>query len=203
MIIAHVLKSGGVYAPEHVVSLRTQIRWFMPDVPIVCLSDIDFQIEDVRRVPLTHGWPGWWSKLELFRPGVFGKQRVVYLDLDTWVRRDLAPLAEIPGAFCALRDFYRPDGLGSGVMVFDPLEAVELYIRFAFDAEAQMRKHKRGGDQAFIEQYRIWTAARIQDHAAGVYSYKVHCKEGVPADARLVCFHGRPKPWEVAHVAAA
>lgn len=203
MIVALVLKSGGEYRPEHVQSLRNQIRTFMPDVEIVCLSDIDFQIEDVRREPLRHDWPGWWSKLELFRPGVFGKQRVVYLDLDTWVRGDLTPLAAIPGTFATLRDFYRPDGLGSGVMVFDPLEAVELYIRFAFDAESHMRQHKRGGDQAFIETFRIWTASRIQDHVSGVYSYKADCLEGVPADARLVCFHGRPKPWEVADVAAA
>jgi len=27
-------------------------------------------------------------------------------------------------------------------------------------------------------------------------SYKVHCRAGVPAGARVVCFHGRPKPWD-------
>lgn len=203
MIIACVLKSGGEYLAEHVRDLRDQILSHAPDADIVCLTDMDFDLHFVRRVPLTHGWPGWWSKIELFRPGVFGKQRVIYLDLDTWVRGDLAPLADIPGAFCALRDFYRPDGLGSGVMVFDPLEAVELYIRFAFDAERLMRRHARGGDQAFIEQHRIWTATRIQDHTRGVYSFKVDCRGGVPRDASLVCFHGRPKPWEVADVAVA
>nr|WP_145924153.1 hypothetical protein [Halomonas elongata] len=43
--------------------------------------------------PLAHGWPGWWSKLELFRP--HGGD-LLYLDLDTVVRGDLQPLIDAP-----------------------------------------------------------------------------------------------------------
>ena len=28
-------------------------------------------------------------------------------------------------------------------------------------------------------------------------SYKYHCGDGLPDDARVVCFHGRPKPADV------
>ncbi len=35
----------------------------------VCLSDVDVPCE---RIFLKHGWPGWWSKVELFSEVVLG-----------------------------------------------------------------------------------------------------------------------------------
>src|SRR5690606_19762695 len=30
-----------------------------------------------------------------------------------------------------------------------------------------------------------------------IRSYKVHCHDGVPAGTGVVCFHGKPRPWQV------
>ena len=51
------------------------------------------------------------------------------------------------------------------------------------------------GDQNLIRmwlksQQRGWV--KVQDQELGVYSYKVHCENGLPKDARVVCFHGKP-----------
>jgi hypothetical protein len=34
-------------------------------------------------------------------------------------------------------------------------------------------------------------------HPGEFVSYKTHCTKGVPDGARVVCFHGRPRPHEV------
>ena len=108
MIVACVLKSGGEYEVKHVMALRDQILSHSPDADIVCLSDVDFTLHFVRRVPLTHGWPGWWSKLELFRPGALPVgERVLYLDLDTTIVGPIDDLLARPEPFLALADFYR------------------------------------------------------------------------------------------------
>jgi hypothetical protein len=51
------------------------------------------------------------------------------------------------------------------------------------------------GDQGFLHEH-IGDAAKWQD-TEPVYSYKVHCKGKLPADAKVVCFHGKPRPWTV------
>lgn len=202
-MIACVLKSGGIYRPEHVQRLAAQMRAAAPSEPFVCLSDVS--VDGVTVMPLIHGWPGWWSKAELFRPDVFpAGERVLFADLDTLVVGDLADLLARREAFLALGDFYRRPplqegrGLGSGLMRWTAGDQTELYVRFCVDAQNLMRRYARGGDQAFIERHRIEQVTFWEDVVPGqVVSYKVHCRQGVPASARVVCFHGTPKPWEI------
>jgi len=82
LTVACVLRSGGKFDSEYVRKLRDGVLRFA-NVPhrFVCLSDVDVPCE---RIPLEHNWPGWWSKIELFRPGVI-KAPMLYLDLDTIV----------------------------------------------------------------------------------------------------------------------
>jgi len=39
----------------------------------------------------------------------------------------------------------------------------------------------------------------VQDKISGIYSYKHHCRQQrkLPADARAILFHGRPRPSQV------
>jgi hypothetical protein len=57
----------------------------------VCLSNVCVPCE---RIPLTEGWPGWWSKLELFKHDL--GERVLYLDLDVLVTGSLDELVNFP-----------------------------------------------------------------------------------------------------------
>ena len=63
-----VLKSGGVYDIEWVRKLRDGVsRNLSQEHRFVCLSDVPVPC---RRIPIEHHWPGWWSKIEMFKPGL-------------------------------------------------------------------------------------------------------------------------------------
>lgn len=190
MIVASVLRSGGEYGPEHVAALARDVRRHLPGVRFVCFSDVPVPCE---RVALASDWPGWWAKMEVFGPALPG--RVLYLDLDTVVRGSLADLAAVKD-LTLLRDFYRPRGLGSGLMMLPAAARDQAYRAFIRAPEHFMARHRKGGDQAFLERLWLRTAHRWQDRCPGqVASYKADCRRGVPPRARVVCFHGQPRPW--------
>jgi hypothetical protein len=205
-VIACVLRTGGRYGVAQVQRLAADCaRW--ADRPVVCLSDVD--VPGVRTIPLVHDWPGWWAKLELFRPDVFpAGTRVFYADLDTTIVGPLAPLLARPDPFLAIGDFYRRPpsaaqiGLGSGLLQWTAGEQDGLYHTFAATADAVMARFAREGDQGFLERERLAGTTFWESVLPGaVVSYKVHCRQGVPPGARVVCFHGHPKPWDVPELA--
>lgn len=188
-LILTVLRAGGEYRPEHVDRIRRQCAEHAPGVEFRCLTDGD---------GLSHGWPGWWSKMEAFR--LSGP--VLYLDLDTTVRGPLQPLLDAAAAhdFIALRDFNpHMRDMGSGLMAWRG-DLRWLYQRFAAapdTAMASCQSRRWFGDQGFIDR-NIGPRAYWQDLLPGaVVSYKKHCRAGVPDGARVVCYHGKPRPWEV------
>lgn len=208
MTIACVLKLGGHYTREWVYALKRGINRHAETVlhndldgsEFVCLTD-DPGVTPLWRVPLKHGWPGWWSKLELFRPGLF-KGPVLYLDLDTLVVGDLTDLCSYTGDFAMLSDFYRPKVAQSGVMLWTPGPHTEfMYREFVagwYDNPGGHRKPKYRGDgewiHAHFQRTGVITADRIQALYPGqVVSLKVHAREGPPDGARLVCGHGNPR----------
>lgn len=187
--ILTVLRSGGEYKPEHVERLRDQCAKHS-DAGFYCLSDVPVP----GRIEMRNDWPGWWSKMEAFRlPGPW-----LYMDLDTTVRGDLDALM-MPRSFVVLRDFYRGGAnVGSGLMAWSGCMA-GLYLAFARNPAVRAEYTRRGrlGDQGFIQDFgpkpEFW-----QDVTPGaVVSWKRHCKRGIPSGARVVCFHGKPRPWEI------
>lgn len=189
---------GGEYRPRHVRALRDQVREHLPGAEFFCLSDTP--VVDVTTVPLEHNWPGWWSKMELFRPDVKGD--LLYLDLDTVVLTDITEMAEV-GKLTMLRDFYRDgtrreEGLQSSFMYLPEEDRAEVWDAFARNPARAMIENVRGGDQSFLERFYMDRAERWQDlFPRSVVSYKVHCRKGVPEGAKMICFHGRPRPWAV------
>lgn len=191
--IVTVLKSGGEYTYKHVEALR-QMCADHAGIPhdFVCLSDL--KRGDV--VPLTENWPIWWSKMEMFKlPGP-----CIYFDLDTIVCGSLEQAGELARSkpFAILRDAYRgkhnPYAMQSSVMMWSE-NIRSLYTVFAIDAPRYIKM--KGGDQAFIEDV-LRTTTYIQDELPGQFvSYKVDVRgKGVPKDARVIFFHGQPRPWE-------
>lgn len=195
--IVTVLKTGGEYLPEHVERLRVQCAQHAPDVPFACLTD-SRGVPD--GVPLVHDWPGWWSKMEALT--LSGP--VLYLDLDSTICGDLAPLldAATQHGFIALRNPYdSPSKFGSGLMGWRG-SLRHVYDRFADDPAIHMRRcttPHRHGDQGFIAETETPTAFWQDLFPGQIVSWKVECQDGVPPDARIVYFHGYPRPWEVAH----
>jgi hypothetical protein len=193
LTVACVLRKSPDYDVDYVEKLLAGVARHMREpYRFVCLSDVEVPCD---RIPLQTNWPGWWAKIELFNLA----PPVLAFDLDTIITGDLSEIAgharRTP--FTVLRDFYREKGIGSGMMAWaEPLTFV--YTKFADEPRRYMREHKGHGDQGFLEQTAI-KPDRWQDAVPDqVVSYKVHAKNGVPANARVVCFHGKPKPRELA-----
>lgn len=188
MQVATVLRSGGIYSPVWVQRLAAQVRRHH-DVEVVCLSDVD--VPGVRTIPLLHGWPGWWSKVELFRPGLFDGP-VVYFDLDTLILGTFDRLLDYRGSMAMLSDFYRPALAASGVMAWTPSVTTEaVYTRISSHDMTALRADDRW------YRLRMPNVDRIQDVAPGLcVSWKV-CGGEIPPDARVLCFHGNPKQHNV------
>lgn len=188
--ILTVLRTGGEYTKDHVERLRQQCAKHAPGTEFQCLTDLDGS--------LLHDWPGWWCKAELFRV----RGPVLYMDLDTTVCGDLAPLLEVARGrrFVALRDFNpKHRDMGSGLMAWNG-DLSFLYETFSDDPQRHMAENKSGrwlGDQGFIDRH-----VGERDHwqtilPGAVVSWKKHCQGGIPIGAKVVCFHGKPRPWEV------
>lgn len=193
-----VLRSGGPdYGPGNVEALRDSLARHS-DAPLVCFSDVPVPC---RRVPLVHRWPGWWSKLEIFRFRY--AEPVLYVDLDTVFVDDPAPLFR--ERFTMLQRLNWPAGeVGSGVMSWAG-DFSHLYRSFAANPErhiAGYRTPAKWGDQGFIRDHLGERPALFETSLAA--SYKGHCTDKgrgpfrIPhPDVRVVYFHGRPRPWEV------
>lgn len=189
--VACVLRSGGVFDAAWVDRLRRQVDEHLQPDYFECLSDTEVSC---GWLPLVHNWPGWWSKAELFRPGLFDGP-VLYFDLDSVLVKPFDPTP----LFCSdmlmmLDDFFCPQRPASGVMTWTPSETTErIYRDFAADPEAGMRT--RYGDGGFIGQFRH---DRLQRCLPGVFgSYKADRLQHGPRGFAHVSCHGRPKMHEL------
>jgi hypothetical protein len=180
LTIACVLRSGGLYTADWVAGLQANVARFAPPHRFVCLSDLPVPC---RRIPLVTGLRGWWSKIELFRPGLF-TGRVLYLDLDVLVTGDLSALCRSAGFFLAW-------GWNSSVICWDAPDT-EVFDRFTVDQVDRLQ-----GDQNWIVQCKP-DVEPFPDRL--IFSYRMHHlrEQGMPENARVIACHGRPKPHEIA-----
>lgn len=191
--MACVLRSGGEYTPEHLYQMVDKFHKHNPGVHVQCLTDMEIDHPAITPLPLKHNWPGWWSKIELFRPGLFDGP-TIYMDIDT------ATLGSIEfdyDEFTMLPAAYRPrGGINSSIMAWrEP--PTHIYEKFARNPDRWMatyRTTQRWGDQGFI---RDSLGQKPLTFGEQFRSYKAHCRRRVPAGTSVVYFHGRPKPWQV------
>ncbi|KQT43157.1 hypothetical protein ASG43_16780 [Aureimonas sp. Leaf454] len=151
-----VLKGGGRYDGAWVERLAAGARAFAPAFTrVLCLTDRELAIDGVDTVPLRHGWPGWWSKMEAFRPGLV-QGTAVLLDLDTVFAGDASALAT-PG-LAAMEDHFHTGRLSSAILRWEGDELGFLYETFAADPGRYMQAGSCGtvpnavhGDQVVID----------------------------------------------------
>lgn len=189
MQVACVLKSGPEYGPQHVEALAKTVLAHN-DVSMVCLTDIDFSCAGVKCIPLRHRFNGWWSKIELFN---LCREPTLYLDIDTVV---VGKLPGIGPRFTMLADVYRKGDFGSGVMSWQesPVHIYHKFLKNPLRYMTEYRTRKNWGDQAFIRD----SLGCVPDVFSTEFrSYKVHCKNKVPHETKVVYFHGKPRPWDV------
>lgn len=186
--IVACVKWGDMYVPEYVNILFDAVkRNTTKPIRFICFTENESGLDngiEVRGLP--SGAEGWWNKLYLFF--ALRESRVLFLDLDTLITGNIDELLNYDGDFCILRDFYRPKGYGSGVMIWN---GDHSYIWNNWELAGNPKTE--GGDQEWIETQ--LKADLLQDKFRNsIVSYKVHCINGIPDGANIICFHGQPKP---------
>lgn len=150
--------------------------------------------EGIEARLLPEGLNGWWNKLYLFKEGLFPTgERIVYLDLDTVIIGALDDIIKYDGEFAILRDFYRPGGYQSSVMAWQSGFGKSIWKNYVEENYPDVV----GGDQIWIENC-VRNAGLWQElYPNDFVSYKVHCQQSFPRSAKVIVFHGNPRPHEV------
>ena len=199
------LKWGDKYGPEYVNRLASSVRRHC-DVPVRfwCFTDdtngISPEVE-CHALPYARDLESWWNKLWLFsaESPIPKNQIVFYVDLDTLITSNITDIVcHRATNIVVLRDFYhgiaRTAGvMGSGLMSWQSGSNFDIWHEFWRDPQAAMSAIIPLGDQKWIEKITQGRRQYWQDlFPDRVVSFKVHCRRGLPQDASIVCYHGRP-----------
>jgi hypothetical protein len=159
--IVACVRTGSLYPFDYVTKLRNMVARYMPQpYTFVCLTDMPQRCERVVFVDVREmGLQDWWAKLILFEPGWRGRSQIIYLDLDTVIIGDLAPLKGVPDEFAILASPVRlagnqkyPCAYNSSVMTIGGGQCGFVWQRFDKHRAHLINKHKIYGDQAAIEE---------------------------------------------------
>lgn len=147
---------------------------------------------EVRALPETD-IRGWYNKNQLFMGNIVPDgDRIVYFDLDTVIVGSLDDIAAYDGDFAILRDFYRPNGLQSSVMLWEAGTCNYIWNQYAKAGCPEVF----GGDQAWIEEVVSAPVILQAEFPHKFVSYKKDARFGIPVDSSVVVFHGNPRPHE-------
>ena len=205
------LKWGVLYGPEYVNRLYNGIKrnCSLP-FELHCFTDDSNGIDGrVITHPLPHSDTifSWWNKIWLFSDEVpFEKdERLFYLDLDTLITGNIDYLLmDNTGGLVMLQDFYwglakSATQSASGVMAWNAKRHTHVWNSFIAEPHGAMQSVHPHGDQVFIGKALRNNISYWQDlYPNQIVSFKVHCRETLPASAKIVCFHGNPSIPEAA-----
>lgn len=205
--IATVFKTGGDFDVSYVNHIANSVKKHttVPYKFVVltdCFEGYGTNVHHV--VPFDHDFPKWWGKMELFAPGKFDTEKILYIDLDTLIVDNIDEILRYGGNFFGLRDFYAQYSLGSGFMCWRNHNArvFQLYEKFMEDPDSNM-SNNRSGDQQFIWNILSGYIEYAQDlYPKTIVSYKKDCIDSnqcvrIPDNTKVICFHGPPRPKHV------
>lgn len=185
------VKWGNKYSSDYVNRLYSMIqRNFSLDHNFICFTDNPKEINkniEIKLLPTL--LEGWYNKLYLFKEGLM-KGKVIYFDLDTIILKNIDELANYQGDLALLNDFNN-NTLATGIMIWKAEKNYKIWEKYK---EMNYPKYFNGDGQFFNDNY---DADKINSFFNGILSFKNHCKYRVPINARIVCFHGKPKNHEV------
>lgn len=210
-----VLRRGKEYTGAHVAALlEGVISWWPKKQPLRFVALTDFGINasavleansigaprgvkfEIRK--LRSSWPGWWAKMEIFSAEHDDLGDILYFDLDTMIIGPLDDIAKPRQAPVLLQDFYQPKKINTGMMYLPTGSRPDVYAGWLEMSAEYLKKLPGDGDYLDLlwrGKVGLWQSALPEQ----VVSYKVHCRQNKgqapPRDARVICFHGRPRPW--------
>ncbi len=203
------------YAPATVHTLKAMIaRHYAAPHRFVCVTDDTTGLDGVDTFPLwpdfaglknPHGLhnPSCYRRLKLFSAEArewFG-ERIVALDLDTVIVADIAPLFDRDEDFIIWgeSDFPRSQWYNGSLYYLKTGTRPQVWTAFDPKRSPKMAADAgaRGSDQGWLS-YILGPKEATWGRQDGVYSYRKHLLPlggDLPADARLVAFHGHVDPW--------
>lgn len=195
------LKAGTLYGPQYVNILADMVRRNLPaGYPgrFVCITDDPEGLDPaIDVIALPPDLERWWGKLWMFKRGLFPDgTRMAFMDLDTVIVGGLSEILAYKGQFATLRDFGGGNMLGPAVILW---EAGEFAASIWEEWDAQGRPRHPRGDQWWmtnLQQGRFPKMIdKLQDVFPGAFvSFKYDCAPMFPKGAKVVCFHGEPRP---------
>lgn len=186
---------------EYVNILYDSVRRNLPDDfegKFICLTDNPEGLtEGIITKELPKDVNGWWNKLYIFAQGILPDNELnIFLDLDTVITGALDDIVTYRGKFAMLSDFYHPNIGAGGVMMWKGnysylWENWLLAEKPEFYGNGELGFGEAGWIQKFITPDRLQTIFPKQ-----IVSYKVHAQDHIPERAKIVCFHGTPRPHD-------
>lgn len=164
------------YTPEWVDKLYRGIsRNYHEPFRFVCLTDREYEFEE--RVEQERLWTTNWPTASIQAYGI-NAERIAFMGLDTIITGNLTEIFGYGGPLAVPRDPYNPGSPCNGVVLCPPRpDIVET------PSDSDMRVF-----DGFEKDY-------LDDIFPGlIKSYKVHVLPHGMGDARIVYFHGEPKP---------
>jgi hypothetical protein len=216
------MKWGTLYPADYVNVLHSACRRNLTGAfRFVCLTDDPTGLRDgieafpIPALDLTPGMErsGQWKKLVVYARDLHGLTgRALFIDLDMVVCGNLDAFFDHPAPFVTtdMGEDWRPNPTGTArpepgtcLFAFDLGAEAQILDRFLADPQTAAAEH-------VIEQNWVGAQARSMDYwpAGWVISFKRHLRQPVgldlflpprrpPADAKVLAFHGAPRPADL------
>ena len=169
----------------------------------ICFTDREgLQVDGIEFRKLeSPSWMGKLPKITAFNPEHGFEGRVLVLDLDTAVTGSISDIASYSGDF-AVRAVYKKPKIADG-------DTIGFRVGFGVDEIWRPFECKpKQVEQATGGRERWWYRKVVREqklpldlwqtlYPGQLFSYKNHCRQGLPEGARLVSFHGVPRPHEL------
>jgi hypothetical protein len=203
MINIVCLKWGSKYGSEYVNRLYASVeRNTTKKFKFWCFTDdASFINSDINVQPLLYSnLETWWNKLYLFSNDISipAGEKIFYIDLDTLITNNIDDLLDVNiEKIVVLKDFLKDIAvtageMGSGLMAWKHGVYCNVWEKFIVDPDSAIKQVAPHGDQHWIDlcvKDRLYWQDLFPDR---VVSFKVHCLNGLPDNAAIVCYHGQP-----------
>lgn len=180
---------GDKYDKAYVYALQAAVKKHLSvDHTFKCITSQN--LPGIKTVLPPVSYTGWWQKLGLFSPRVTNGPSL-YFDLDVVITGSLDYLVPYTEhELCAPANWAQSGhgGIQSSVMAWNgklrtPLDT----FKWGVDNE------RLWGDQEYLTELRGDDWVKLPK----IGSYKYHCRQNLPKDLSVVCFHGKPDPDEI------
>lgn len=160
----------------------------------VCFTEKPKDLHSDIHIEQREDLSGWWNHLYAFSGWTGYRQMMI--DIDDVITGPLDDLATYDGPHAVNSDVYNSKNVDGGFQLISPGNGLKLWKQFIVNPSA-VRSHYYSDKQFYIAH--INDSLRVDNLFPGQWvSYKVHCQnKGLPENARIVGFHGKPKPDEV------